>query len=249
MLVGGAADDVVAIDDAMKLGYNWKQGPFELIDRLGPSALARRLAAEGRTVPPILVTDGDRPFFRVEGGRRQYLAATGEYRDVTRSECVVLLEDVKRGAEPVIRNGSAALWDVGDGVACLEFTAKMNALDEEVAKLVGQAIPLVKARFKALVIYNEGSNFSVGANLGLAMFAVNIAAWSEIDRLIAAGQQAYKALKYAPFPVVAAPAGMALGGGCEILLHADAIQAHAESYVGLGERGCGPIPGLSLLHH
>lgn len=243
MLVGEAADDVVAIDDAMKLGYNWKQGPFELIDRLGPSALARRLAAEGRTVPPILVTAGDRPFYRVEGGRRQYLAATGEYREVARSEGVVLLEDVKRGAEPVIRNGSAALWDVGDGVACLEFTAKMNALDEEVAKLIGQAIPLVKARFKALVIYNEGSNFSVGANLGLAMFAVNIAAWSEIDRLIAAGQQAYKALKYAPFPVVAAPAGMALGGGCEILLHADAIQAHAESYVGLVECGVGLIPG------
>jgi 3-hydroxyacyl-CoA dehydrogenase len=93
------------------------------------------------------------------------------------------------------------------------------------------------------VIYNEGQNFSVGANLGLAIFAANIAAWSEIEKLIAAGQQTYKALKYAPFPVVSAPAGMALGGGCEILLHSDAVQAHAESYIGLVECGVGVVPG------
>ncbi|SEN40083.1 3-hydroxyacyl-CoA dehydrogenase [Sphingomonas gellani] len=243
MLVGEAADDVVAIDDAMKLGYNWKFGPFELIDKLGAGALAKRLADEGRPVPPILATAGDRPFYRIEGGRRQYLDASGEYRDVVRAQGVLLLEDVKRAGEPVMRNGSAALWDVGDGVATLEFTGKMNALDEDVARLIVQAIPVVKARFKALVVYNEGTNFSVGANLGLAMFAVNIAAWSEIDKLVSAGQQAFKALKYAPFPVVGAPAGMALGGGCEILLHADAIQAHAETYMGLVECGVGLVPG------
>lgn len=242
-LVGEAADDVVAIDDAMKLGYNWKFGPFELIDRLGPGKLAERLRAEGRAVPPILETAGDRPFYRIENGKRQYLAAAGDYRDVVHPEGVLLLEDVKLAGQPLAKTASAALWDVGDGVACIEFTGKMNALDEEVMKLIQQAIPLVKAQFKALVVYNEGSNFSAGANLGLAMFAVNIAAWSEIDKLIAAGQQAYKALKYAPFPVVSAPAGMALGGGCEILLHSDAIQAHAESYIGLVEAGVGLIPG------
>jgi 3-hydroxyacyl-CoA dehydrogenase len=101
----------------------------------------------------------------------------------------------------------------------------------------------VGARFKALVIYNEASNFSLGFNLGLALFAANIAAWGEIDKSIEAGQKAYKALKYAPFPVVAAPAGMALGGGCEIVLHADAVQAHAETYLGLVECGVGLIPG------
>jgi 3-hydroxyacyl-CoA dehydrogenase len=101
----------------------------------------------------------------------------------------------------------------------------------------------VAKEFKALVIYNEGSQFSVGANLGLALFAANIAAWMELDNLVAAGQGAYKALKYAPFPTVAAPAGMALGGGCEILLHASAIQAHAETYVGLVEVGVGLVPG------
>ena len=243
MLVGEAADDVVAIDDAMKLGYNWKFGPFELIDRLGPGQLAARLRAEGRPVPAILETAGDRPFYRVEDGQRRYLTLAGDYAPVVRPQGVLLLEDIKLAAQPLAKTGSAALWDIGDGVVALEFTAKMNALDEEVTKLIQQAIPLVKAKYKALVVYNEGSNFSAGANLGLAMFAVNIAAWSEIDKLIAAGQQAFKALKYAPFPVVSAPAGMALGGGCEILLHSDAVQAHAESYIGLVECGVGLLPG------
>jgi 3-hydroxyacyl-CoA dehydrogenase len=242
-LVGEAADDVVAIDEAMKLGYNWKYGPFELIDRLGPGKLAERLAAEGRAVPALLKSAGTNPFYRIESGKRQYLSADGVYRDVPRGDGVVLLEDVRRVAEPVIKNGSAALWDVGDGIACFEFTGKMNALDPDVMALILQAIPLVQEKFKALVIYNEGANFSAGANLGLALFAINIAAWSEIDRSIAAGQQAYKALKYAPFPVVAAPAGLALGGGCEICLAADAIQAHAETYMGLVEAGVGLVPG------
>src|SRR6202012_3808114 len=155
----------------------------------------------------------------------------------------LLLEDIKRAAEPLAKNGSAALWDVGDGVVALEFTGKMNALDNDVMALIQQAIPIVQAKYKALVIYNEGSNFSAGANLGLALFAVNIAAWSEIDKLIAGGQAAFKALKYAPFPVVAAPAGPAPGGGCEICLNSDAIQAHAETYIGLVECGVGLVPG------
>jgi 3-hydroxyacyl-CoA dehydrogenase len=242
-LVGEAADDVVAIDDAMKLGYNWKFGPFELIDRMGPGKLAERLRAEGKPVPALLETAGDRPFYRVVDGRRQYLTLGGDYADVVRAKGVVLLEDIKLRSEPLLKNGSAAAWDVGDGVVAFEFTGKMNALDEQVLSLLQKTIALVKSQYKALVIYSEGSNFSAGANLGLAMFAVNIAAWGEVDKLVVAGQQAYKALKYAPFPVVAAPAGMALGGGCEILLHADAIQAHAESYIGLVETGVGLVPG------
>jgi 3-hydroxyacyl-CoA dehydrogenase len=242
-LVGEAADDIVAIDDAMKLGYNWKFGPFELIDRLGPGRLAERLAAEGRPVPALLKAAGTNSFYRIENGKRQYLSADGSYRDVVRAEGVVLLEDIKRNSEPLLKNGSASLWDIGDGVVALEFTSKMNAFDEDIIKLISQAIPLVKAQFKALVVYNEGPNFSAGANLGLALFAVNIAAWSEIDKLIAGGQAAFKALKYAPFPVVAAPAGLALGGGCEICLNSDAIQAHAETYIGLVECGVGLVPG------
>ena len=242
-LVGTIADDIVAIDDAMKLGYNWKYGPFELIDQLGAAAFAKRLADEGRPVPAMLETAGDRSFYRVEGGKRQYLGLDGDYHDVVRPEGVLLLEDVKRASRPIMKNGSAALWDIGDGVACFEFTSKMNALDGDTLKLLGQAVDHVGKGMKALVIYNEGSNFSAGANLGLALFAVNIAAWGEIEKLVAGGQQAYKAMKYAPFPVVAAPAGLALGGGCEIVMHADAVQAHAETYIGLVECGVGIVPG------
>lgn len=240
-LVGEAADDVLAIDTAMKLGYNWKYGPFELIDRIGVAEFAKRLEADGAGVPPIVALG--KPFYRVEGGQRQFLGLDGDYHAIVRPEGVLLLEDIKAASKPLLKNGSAALWDVGDGVVALEFTGKMNALDEQVMALIGQAIPLVASKYKALVVYNEGSNFSAGANLGLAIFAINIAAWGEVAKLVAAGQQAYKALKYAPFPVVSAPFGMALGGGCEIVLNADAVQAHAETYVGLVECGVGLIPG------
>ncbi len=119
----------------------------------------------------------------------------------------------------------------------------MNTLDADIVALLDKTRALVERDYKALVVYNEGSNFSVGANLGVALFAANIAAWSDIQNLVSSGQRAYAALKYAPFPVVSAPAGMALGGGCEILLHSDAVQAHAETYPGLVEIGVGLIPG------
>jgi 3-hydroxyacyl-CoA dehydrogenase len=242
-LVPEAALDVASIDAAMRLGYNWQWGPFELIDKLGAAWLAERLAADGLPVGALLLSARDQPFYRVQRGRRQVLGTDGEYHDLERPQGVLLLEDVKRASSPLLKNASAAVWDVGDGVLCFEFTSKSNSLDADIIALLGQTIRLVQQHHTALVIYNEGSNFSVGANLGLALFAANIAAWSEIDKLIAGGQQAYQALKYAPFPVVAAPAGMALGGGCEILLHSDAVQAHAESYIGLVECGVGLIPG------
>jgi 3-hydroxyacyl-CoA dehydrogenase len=155
---------------------------------------------------------------------------------------VLRLEDIKLASKPLLKNGSASLWDIGDGVVCFEFISQSNALDEQIMVLLGKTIKLIKDKYKALVVYNEGSNFSVGANLGLALFAANIAAWGEIEKLVATGQQTYGQLKYAPFPVVSAPAGMALGGGCEILLHSDAVQAHAESYIGLVEAGVGLVP-------
>ena len=119
----------------------------------------------------------------------------------------------------------------------------MNALDGDVMDLLAKALETVKRTAKALVIYNEGSNFSVGANIGLGLFAANLALWPMIEELETKGQAVYKAVKYAPFPVVAAPAGMALGGGCEVVLHAAAVQAHAESYMGLVETGVGLVPG------
>ncbi len=241
-LVGDAADEVESIDEAMRLGYNWKFGPFELMDRLGADWLAERLLAEGQAIPPILTAAAGKSLYRIEGGDRQVLTLDGSYRTVQRPEGVVMLEDIKRTQQPVLKNGSAALWDIGDGVACLEFTSKMNSVDPDLMALLGKSIRVVQKQFKALVIYNEGSNFSVGANLGLALFAANIAAWPEIENIVEQGQQTYRALKRAPFPVVGAPSGMALGGGCEVLLHCDAVQAHAETYVGLVEVGVGLIP-------
>ncbi len=242
-LVPEAADSPADIDTTMRLGYNWKQGPFELVDKLGAAWLAGRLREDGLAVPPFLELAAERPFYRTEAGQLECLGLDGEYHAVPRPEGVLLLADIKRTSKPLLKNASAALWDIGDGVACFEFTSKANALDEQIMTLLGKTIELVRERFRALVIHNEGTNFSLGANLGLALFAANIAAWGEIEKSVAAGQQVYQTLKYAPFPVVAAPAGMALGGGCEILLHSDAIQAHAELYAGLVEAGVGLIPG------
>ncbi|MCZ6745357.1 MAG: 3-hydroxyacyl-CoA dehydrogenase NAD-binding domain-containing protein, partial [Alphaproteobacteria bacterium] len=241
-LVPEIADDIVAVDDAMRLGYNWKYGPFELIDQLGTGWFAEGLRRDGLPVPPLLEVAG-RSFYRTKEGRLQFLGTDGEYRDVVRPEGVLLLADIKRRARPVVKNRSASLWDIGDGVACLEIHTKLNAIDPEVLAIVEKAVKIVEAGHKALVIYNEGSNFSAGANVGLALFAANTALWPMIEGLVEQGQKAYRKLKHAPFPVVSAPSGMALGGGCEILLHSDAIQAHSESYIGLVETGVGLIPG------
>jgi 3-hydroxyacyl-CoA dehydrogenase len=242
-LVPEAVDDITSIDEAMRLGYNWKFGPFELIDQVGADWLIARLKQDGVTVSPILEKAAGRSFYRIENGQRQYLGLDGDYHDVVRPEGVLMLEDIKRAAKPVLKNSSAAVWDIGDGVLCFEFTSKSNSLDEQIMALLQKTIALVKEKYKALVIYNEGGNFSVGANVGLALFAANIAAWAQVEAMIATGQEMMQKLKYAPFPVVAAPAGMALGGGCEFLLHSDAVQAHAETYAGLVECGIGLLPG------
>ena len=242
-LVGEIADDITQIDAAMRLGYAWKWGPFELLDKIGPAWFREQLAAAGDTVPSLLEKVGDGTFYRVENGRLQYLTVDGSYKNVERPEGVILLEDVKSRAEkPLLRNSGASLWDLGDGVACFEIHTKMNAVDPDVLDLLNKSIGLVEKEKKALVIYNEGSNFSVGANIGLALFAANTAVWPMVEDMVAKGQKTYRKMKYAPFPVVAAPSGMALGGGCEICLNSDAIQAHAETYMGLVEVGVGVIP-------
>ncbi len=237
-----AAHSIVDVDDAMKLGYAWKTGPFELIDTIGVDVLISMLEADGIEVPALLKKAGGKSFYKVEDGSLFFLGFDGKYTKVTRPDGVLLLEDIKRKSKPVVGNRAASLWDIGDGVACLEFHTKMNAIDAELLGMVKTSIRTVKKQFKAMVIYNEGSNFSAGANLGLALFAANIAAWPEIENLVETGQETYKALKYSPFPVVGAPSGLALGGGCEVLLHCDAVQAHGETYIGLVEPGVGLIP-------
>ncbi|HEU4839739.1 MAG TPA: 3-hydroxyacyl-CoA dehydrogenase NAD-binding domain-containing protein [Micavibrio sp.] len=245
-LVPDIADSVAEVDEAMRLGTNWKKGPFEMIDDLGAAWFAAKLKEEGIAVPKLIEKVGDGSFYKVDGDRLHYFGTDGKYYAVPRADGVLLLSDIKLGAKPLIKTASASVWDIGDGVLCVEFTGKMNALDDQVFEAYSQAIKLIgkgDGQYKAMVIYNEGSNFSAGANLGLALFAMNIALWPQIEELVSGGQKIYKALKYAPFPVVAAPSGMALGGGCEILLHADHVQAHAETYCGLVEVGVGLIPG------
>jgi 3-hydroxyacyl-CoA dehydrogenase len=241
-LVPEIADDIASVDAAMRLGYNWKWGPFELLDRIGPAWFRDRLAAEDIAVPPLLERVGDGTFYRTEDGRLQHMTAAGDYADLARPDGVLLLADIKRQSKPVIRNGSASLWDLGDGIACFEFHSKMNAIDPDTLDLLDKAIAVVAKDFKAMVVHNEGDNFSVGANIGIALFAANVAAWPMVEGVVAKGQKVYRKLKYAPFPVVAAPFGLALGGGCEICLNADAVQAHAETYMGLVETGVGVVP-------
>ncbi|MBT5436979.1 MAG: enoyl-CoA hydratase/isomerase family protein, partial [Methylococcales bacterium] len=153
------------------------------------------------------------------------------------------LSDIKQQNSAVLENSSASLWDLGDGVVCLEFHSKMNALDFDTLSLIRQSIDKIRQEFIALVIYNEADNFSVGANLKLLTTAINHQSWHDIEVMITEGQETFRALKYAPFPVVGAPSGLALGGGCEVLLHCDAIEAHSELYMGLVEVGVGLIPG------
>ncbi len=238
------ADQVVDVDRAFRLGYNWERGPFEMIDELGAAAVAERLKAEGRAVPTLIEAAARAGgFYRVQDGRLEYLGRDGAYAPVPREDGVLLLSDIKLAAKPLAKNASASLWDLGDGVAGLEVHTKMNAIDADVLAMIDKAIKTVSGdAFKALVIYNEGSNFSAGVNLGLGLFAANIGLWPMIEDMVVKGQKAYRALKRAPFPVVAAPSGLALGGGCEILMNADAVQAHVESYIGLVEVGVGLVP-------
>jgi 3-hydroxyacyl-CoA dehydrogenase len=247
-LIPEIADDIVAVDEAMRMGYNWKYGPFQLIDRMaaeglsGPAWFAGHLAAAGMEVPPLLLEIGNQPFYKTEGGKATYYSKK-TYHEIHVPEGAWALADIKRTSKPLLKNPSASLWDVGDGIVCLELTSKMNSIDADILGLIPEAVALVAKSYKGMIIGSDADNFSVGANLGFMLYAANIAAWDVIDNVVEQGQKSFMALKYAPFPVVAAMHGMALGGGCEILLHSDAIQAHIESYSGLVELGVGLIPG------
>jgi 3-hydroxyacyl-CoA dehydrogenase len=243
-LVPEIADDVHTVDRTMQLGYNWSHGPFELIDRLGAGYLAKRLKHDGKEVPALLDKAASAGgFYRVQDGRPQQLTVGGSgYFDVPHEDGLLLLSSIKREKKPLSENGSASLWDVGDGVVCLEVHTKMNTIDPGVFAMIRKALEIVQSGYKAVVIYNEGQHFSAGVNLGLALFAANVAAWPMIEELLIQGQEIYQALKYSNFPVVGVSSGLALGGGCELLFHCDAVQAHAESYIGLVETAVGLVP-------
>ena len=239
-LVPEIADDIADVDLAMRTGFNWKRGPFQMIDQLGAAWFAERLVAEKMAVPS-LVSEAAKPGGFYKGSEQ--LAIGGGYKPVTRPPGSLLLSDIKANGAPLAKNASASVWDLGDGIVCLEFHSKMNTIDPDTLTMAAKAIEIVSNGMKALVIHNDADNFSVGANLGLALFAANIGVWPVIEELVTQGQTVMKAIKFAAFPVVAAPTGLALGGGTEFLLHCTAVQAHAELYMGLVEVGVGIIPG------
>ncbi|MGM0422208.1 MAG: 3-hydroxyacyl-CoA dehydrogenase NAD-binding domain-containing protein [Pseudomonadota bacterium] len=238
-------DDLTAIDDAMKLGYNWSRGPFEMIDKIGVDSFIKRLEEDNAPVPDFLRTAAGKSFYRTEQGKLQRLTVDGDYQDIKRPEGVLLLSDIKRASKPVMENRSAKLWDIDDGVLCLEFTSQQNSINPLIMHMMNKAHDFILEHnsYKALVIHNEGKLFSAGANIGLAEIAAKFKQYWLIRKMVKQGQDTYRKLKFAPFPVVGAPSQMALGGGCEILLHCDHVQAHAESYIGLVEPGVGLIPG------
>jgi len=201
------------------------------------------LTKDGIKIPDILQKANGQPFYKVETGEKKFLTTNGNYKSIPFNKDAWKLEDIKSKGKPVLKNGSASLWDIGDGVTCFEFTSKMNSLDPMMLELLAKSTEEVKKNFKAMIIGNDSDNFTVGANIGVLLFAANVAAWKEIDGIIRQGHDSYMGLKYAPFPVVGAPAGMALGGGCEMLMHCDAVVSHVELYSGLVEVGVGLIPG------
>ena len=241
-LIPEISDDIRSVDAAMKSGYAWKHGPFQQIDQLGAAWFAEKLTEDGLAVPEIVANAGDGSLYREDGADVLAFGPDGQYHKIAVADGAWRLADKKRGCEPIKRNHAASLWDVGDRVACLELHSKMNAIEQDTIALISEAAKIDKLGYKALIIGGDADNFSAGANVGIVLFAANAAMWPVIEQSISALQSALMALKYAKFPVVSAVAGMALGGGCEIALHSDAVQAHGESYMGLVEVGVGVIP-------
>ena len=244
-LVPEVTDDIYAIDGAMKVGYNWKKGPFEMIDSIGAAEVVKRLQTLGRSVPEFLQTGADKgSFYSIEDGEIHRLSPSGEMVQVSRPPETLTVADLKRRGKPIQRNASASIWDAGGEVLLVEYHSKMNAMDPLSMEILLAAVDMAEyGDWKGILIANDSNNFCAGANLGLALFGANLAAWKDVEDFIALGQEAYQALKYAEVPVVAASTGVCVGGGAEVLLHCDAVQAHSESYVGLVEVGVGIVPG------
>lgn len=241
-------DRVVEIDQALRWGYGHKLGPFEYWDALGFQKIARRLEKEGRELPPNVVTMlscGAESFYRKPEGTSNieyFDFPKKDYQAVEARPGVTILSDLKRSQGVIRKNAGASLVDLGDGVACVEFHSKMNSIGEDIVNMLYIGLDELKQNFDAMVIANEGENFCVGANLVPILLAAQEGEWDELNAAVKRIQQVNMALKYAPRPVVSAPFGRTLGGGCEIVLHTNPV-ASAELYMGQVELGVGLIPG------
>ncbi len=246
------SDSVVEIDRAMRLGFNWELGPFELWDAAGVEATVARLKKEGRPVAANvekLLASGKKSWYeddpKAPSGRKYWDLATGNWQPVGVPAGVWSVEVAKKSNGVVKKNSGASLIDLGDGVGCIEFHSKMNALGADIISLILQTLKPGGPgdAFDAFVITNDAQNFSVGANLMLLLMSVQEEEWDDVDLVIRQFQGMTQAIKFSPKPVVIAPFGLTLGGGCEISLHAAARQPHAELYMGLVEVGVGLLPG------
>ncbi|WP_210365244.1 3-hydroxyacyl-CoA dehydrogenase/enoyl-CoA hydratase family protein [Bacillus sp. REN3] len=244
-LLGTIADDIVAIDRAMKWGFGWEMGPFEAWDALGVEKAVSKMEAEGKSVPgwvKDMIGKGFTSFYKEEGGQL-YFYQNGEYALVEENPKAINLKRLKKKNGVIKKNGGASLIDLGDGIALLEFHSHSNSIGLDIIQMINFAIDEVEKNFKGLVIGNQGKNFSVGANLAMILMEAQDDNIFELDMVVRHFQQAMMRIKYCSKPVVAAPFGMTLGGGAEVCLPSAHIQASMETYMGLVEVGVGLIPG------
>jgi len=241
------SDNVVDVDRALRWGFAWELGPFEIIDAIGVKAFAAQVQKEGRALPPVIekiLAAGRKGFYESEKGTTTVFdIASGASKKVEEPNGVIILKSLKDAGREVERNPGASLIDLGDGVVCCEFHAKMNAIGADLIAMLHKGLKRLETDFEAMVIANQAVNFSVGANLMLVLVGAQEQEWDELHMAVKQFQNINLAIKYAPKPVVAAPQGLALGGGCEVGLHSAKIQAGAEAYIGLVETGVGLIPG------
>lgn len=240
------ADDIVAVDQAMKWGFGWELGPFETWDAIGVEKSVARMREEGEKIPALveeLLASGKTSFYQKQAGQVAVFSIGGRYKDVESKREHINLAALKEQGRLIKKNAGAALIDLGDGVACLEFTSPNNALGHDVLQMASYAAEEVQKNFLGLVIGNQGKNFCVGLNLAMALMEAQDENWFELDLLVTNFHKTAKAIRYMHRPVVAAPFGMTLGGGVEVTYLADRVQASAETYMGLVEVGVGLLPG------
>jgi 3-hydroxyacyl-CoA dehydrogenase len=240
------SDNIVDVDRAMRWGFGWELGPFEIIDAIGAKTFGDQVLKEGRTLPPVLdklLGSRHQEFYASQKGATSVFdVATGGTKRAEEPQGVTNLESVKHAGKEVGRNAGASLIDLGDGVICCEFHSKMNAIGGDLVAMIHKGLKRLETDFDAMVIANQAVNFSVGANLMLVLVAAQEQEWDELHLAVKQFQNVNLAIKYAPKPVIVAPQGMALGGGCEVALHGARIQAAAEAYLGLVETSVGLIP-------
>jgi len=241
------ADRIVEVDRAMRWGFNWELGPFEIWDTIGVEPMALMLKMIGKPMPPSvtsLLASGKKTFYESAGGHTSYFdLASASYKPVEEPAGIIILKSLHEQSKVVEENSGASLIDLGDGVVCCEFHAKMNSIGGDIVAMLHAGLKRLHSDFDAMVIANQAVNFSVGANLMLLLVSAQEEEWDDIHMAVRQFQNVNMAIKYAPRPVVAAPQGMALGGGCEISLHAARVHAASELYMGLVETGVGLIPG------